>query len=143
MDSFAFYISVLRKKFTQYCSGRLAEMNITYGQLFILIFVGKKEQCSPKEISVSLGLDPGYLNRTISKLEDHGFLLQKKNEQDRRAKILSLTDKGKQVFETSHDLFYQWDEIVLDPLSDTERLELLRLLKKISSDDIKDRRIPI
>lgn len=42
MDSFAFYISVLRKKFTQYCSGRLAEMNVTYGQLFILIFVGKK-----------------------------------------------------------------------------------------------------
>lgn len=133
MDSFAFYISVLRKKFTQYCSGRLAEMNVTYGQLFILIFVGKKGTCSPKEISISLGLDPGHLNRTISKLEEHGLLLQKKNEQDRRAKILSLTDKGRQVFEMSHDLFYQWDEIVLEALSDAERLELLRLLKKTAS----------
>lgn len=133
MDSFAFYISVLRKKFTQYCSGRLAEMNVTYGQLFIIIFVGKKGTCSPKEISISLGLDPGHLNRTISKLEEHGLLLQKKNEQDRRAKILSLTDKGRQVFEMSHDLFYQWDEIVLEALSDAERLELLRLLKKTAS----------
>lgn len=133
MDSFAFYISVLRKKFTQYCSGRLAEMNVTYGQLFIIIFVGKKGKCSPKEISISLGLDPGHLNRTISKLEEHGLLLQKKNEQDRRAKILSLTDKGRQVFEMSHDLFYQWDEIVLEALSDAERLELLRLLKKTAS----------
>lgn len=133
MDSFAFYISVLRKNFTQYCSDRLAEMNVTYGQLFILIFVGKKGTCSPKEISISLGLDPGHLNRTISKLEEHGLLLQKKNEQDRRAKILTLTDKGRQVFEMSHDLFYQWDEIVLEALSDAERLELLRLLKKTAS----------
>lgn len=73
------------------------------------------------------------MNRTISKLEEHGLLLQKKNEQDRRAKILSLTDKGRQVFEMSHDLFYQWDEIVLEALSDAERLELLRLLKKTAS----------
>lgn len=33
----------------------------------------------------------------------------------------------------SHDLFYQWDEIVLEALSDAERLELLRLLKKTAS----------
>ena len=93
-ETFAFYISVLRKEFTKYCSETLSELNVTYGQLFILIFVGKKEKCSPKTLSTILKLDAGQLNRTILNLTKNGFLIQEKNQQDRRANILSLTDKG-------------------------------------------------
>lgn len=134
-ESFAFYISALRKKFTQYCSEKLSEMNVTNGQLFILIYVGKKEKCSPKELSIALRLDAGHLNRTITKLVENDLLLQKKNEQDKRGNILSLTDKGKQVFKMSHNFFYEWDEMVLEPLSDAERELLLKLVKKIVSND--------
>ena len=130
-ETFAFYISVLRKEFTKYCSETLSELNVTYGQLFILIFVGKKEKCSPKTLSTILKLDAGQLNRTILTLTKNGFLIQEKNQQDRRANILSLTDKGKQVFEMSHNLIYQWDEGALAPLSAAERQELLKLVKKI------------
>ena len=130
-ETFAFYISVLRKEFTKYCSETLSELNVTYGQLFILIFLGKKEKCSPKTLSTILKLDAGQLNRTILTLTKNGFLIQEKNQQDRRANILSLTDKGKQVFEMSHNLFYQWDEGALAPLSAAERQELLKLVKKI------------
>ena len=93
--------------------------------------MGKKEKCSPKTLSTILKLDAGQLNRTILTLTKNGFLIQEKNQQDRRANILSLTDKGKQVFEMSHNLFYQWDEGALAPLSAAERQELLKLVKKI------------
>ena len=93
-ESFAFYVSVLRKYFTQYCTEKLAEINVTYGQLFILIFVGKKETCSPKEISLALKLDAGHLNRTLSKLIENGLLKQKKSTKDKRANIISLTPKA-------------------------------------------------
>lgn len=41
-DSFAFYITLLRKQFTKYCSERLNEIGVSYGQLYIIIYIGKK-----------------------------------------------------------------------------------------------------
>lgn len=131
-ESFAFYVSVLRKYFTQYCTEKLAEINVTYGQLFILIFVGKKETCSPKEISLALKLDAGHLNRTLSKLIENGLLKQKKSSKDKRANIISLTPKGREAFEMSHNLFWEWDSVILNPLSDNEKQNLMELMKKIA-----------
>lgn len=132
-DSFAFYITVLRKQFTAYCFEKLSKMGVTYGQLFILIFVGKRGKCSPKEISLALKLDAGHLNRTLSKLVQNEFLLHQKNEKDKRANVISLAAKGREVFKKSHELFEEWDEAALSPLTDCEKQSLMELLKKLTS----------
>ncbi len=131
-QSLAFYISVLRKQFTQYCFQKLADRNITHGQLFIIIFVEKKGPCSPKEISLALRLDAGFLTRSLSKLIANGFLAQTKNEKDRRANIITLTPAGRQIFEQSRRLFYDWDEAVSAHLTDSEKSQLIYLLQKIA-----------
>lgn len=132
MDSFAFYISALRKRFAIYCSEKLTEKGITYGQLFILIYIGKREFCSPKEISMALKLDAGHLNRTLTKLIENGFILQRKNEKDRRANIVTLTEKGNDIFTWSRGLFLDWDQEILASLSENEIQHLLHLLKKVT-----------
>ena len=131
-NSLAFYISLLRRNFIRYCSGKLSEMNVTYSQLFILLFIEKKGACSPKEISAALKLDAGLLNRTLAKLAAGGFLSQVKNEKDRRGVIVSLTPSGHQVFQKSRELFYQWDRIVSSSLTDAEKKQLEDLLKKLA-----------
>lgn len=131
-DSFAFYVSILRKEFMKYSFEVLSEKNITQGQMFVLVYVGKRVECSPKEISTSLKIDAGHLNRTIAKLEENGFLNQRVNEHDRRAKILSLTDKGKEIFKMSYDLFYQWDDRIFEGVTEEEHKELMRIIRKIS-----------
>lgn len=131
IESFAFYISVLRKHFVTYCSEKFVEQGVTYGQLFILIYIGKKKECSPKEISEFLKLDAGQLNRTLSKLVENGFVIQRKNSNDRRANIVSLTAKGKNVYETSHNIFYEWDKMILSQINDSSSQELMDLMKKM------------
>ena len=137
IESFAFYISILRKQFTAYCSEKLSEMDVTYGQLYIIIYVGKKKECSPKDISLSLNLDPGHLNRTLSKLIENDLIIQKKNDHDKRSNVVSLTDKGKEVFEISHNLFQEWDKIILSSLEDSDRQKLMELIKKITFYELK------
>ncbi|MCI5773840.1 MAG: MarR family transcriptional regulator [Erysipelotrichaceae bacterium] len=131
LESFAFYISTLRKQFNKYCSERLEEMGISYGQLYVIIFVGKKEACSPSDVSNGLRLDAGHLNRTINKLIDNGFISQTKNEKDRRANVLTLTQKGEEVFQASKELFVEWDKKVLSSLNEEEKEQLMSLLKKV------------
>lgn len=133
-DSLSFYISLIRRCFTKYCTEELAQMDVgvTNGQVFVLLYIGKHENCAPKELARALGMDPGHLNRTIARLSEKGFLSQKKNERDRRANILSLTEKGQDVFRKSYELFFQWDDLAFYALSPQEKEELLSLLKKAS-----------
>lgn len=84
-ESLAFMIAVLRKHFVAYCTENLTELDVTYGQLFILIAVDKKPGCAPKEIAAYLKLDAGHLNRTLGKLIEKELITQKKNSNDRRA----------------------------------------------------------
>lgn len=131
IDSLAFYVSFLRKHFTEFCSEKLSEMNLTYGQVFIIIFIGKNESCSPKDISKALKLDAGHLNRTLSKLIENNFISQKKNENDKRANIVNLTPKGEEVFKRSYILFHEWDDLVLSSFTNNEKDQLIELIKKL------------
>lgn len=131
IDSFALYISFLKKQFSQYCSKRLMEKGVTFSQLFIIIFVGKKESCTPKEICQGLNLDAGHLNRTINKLVENDILIQKKNANDKRSNIITLSNKGKEVLEMSYALFYEWDNVLLDCLDESEKEMLIKIMRKI------------
>ena len=127
--SFAACVSVLRKQFSAYCSGRLAEAGVALGQLYILLYAGHRDGCSPKDICQALKLDAGYLNRELAKLTERGMITQEKNESDRRGRIIRLTERGRDVVQLSRSLFREWDEMILSPLDRWLPSHRNRLLK--------------
>lgn len=131
MDSFAYYISALRKDFLDYCTKRLSEFDVTYGQLFVLIYISKRDRCTPKEITENMGLDAGYLNRMLGKFIEKKFILYEKSEIDKRVNIISLTEDGKKIVEVSRQCFIEWDQKVLAKLEEDKKQDLLKLMKQI------------
>lgn len=133
--SLAYYVTSLRKDFVDYCNKSLSNIGLSQGQLYFLIYVGKHPSCSPKELAKALNMDIGHTARTIYKLEENNFLIQKQNPNDRRGRVLQLTEKGKDAFELSYDLFKQWDKEILQNLSDEEQDIVFSLMKKIIRTD--------
>lgn len=131
VSSLAFYITVLRKEFAGYCNDRLQELGLSQGFLFFILYVGKHPGCSPKELAQGLHMDSGHVTRTLSKLEQSGFLCQEINEKDRRARVLRLEEKGMEAFRISHELFSDWDKQVMDGMPDEDRARLLSLLSAL------------
>lgn len=132
IESLALYVTLLKKDFVNFCMKRIKEYDISFSQLFIIICVGKKEGISPKEVSNILKIDQGQLNRSLNKLIDNEILIQKKNKNDARANILSLSDKGKDIFEESHNLFYEWDKEILKDIDKETYNELMLFLNKLT-----------
>ncbi len=130
-ESLAFYVAVLRKYFVSFCSERMDALGVTYSQLFIMIFIHKKTECAPKEISKYLRLDAGQLNRTLNILIEKNLIKQRKNVNDRRANILCLTVNGEEVVRQSQRLFEDWDQQVLSQIDEESKRELLELMKKL------------
>lgn len=131
IQSLSYYTLLLKKDFHEYCNKTLKELDLSQGLLFYIIYIGKHPNTSPKQLTEFLHMDTGHTTRTLTKLEDSGFITQKVNKDDKRSRILNLTKKGEEAFELSHHLFSNWDQEIMNDFSPEEREQLLSLLNKL------------
>lgn len=68
----------------------------------------------------------------IKRLLEAGFLEEKNDEDDKRSKRLNLTKKGNEIFHQSVEKVNQTSKILSGKLSDSEKNELLKTLKKLN-----------
>ena len=127
LRTFSYACTVLYRRFTHYTSNRLHQLGLSFGTLFFLIYVGKHPGCTQSELTTDLRMDWGHSQRTVLKLVESGFL---NREKDGRAYRLTLSDKGRQAFEASHQVFCDWDEEALSNRTPEERTQLMTLLFK-------------
>ena len=109
----SYCITVLKKDFDFFCDERLAQLGLTRGLLFFLIYIGRHPGCSPSVLSDALRADTGHTARSVDKLVQSGFVLRARSDNDRRAFTLRLTQQGEDTFEAVRALFTEWDAHVL------------------------------
>ena len=128
-NTLAYYSSVFYRDFTAYTSEKLEKLGLHFGLLFFLIYVGKHPGATPSDLTQTLRLDWGHSQRCITKLVENGFLTKEKVG---RHYQLNLTDKGREAFEISHQVFFDWDAQHLTALTAEERETLFALLQKLA-----------
>lgn len=126
--TFSYRCTVFYRAFAAYTSRRLQELGLSFGVIFLLVYVGKHPDCTQGELTQALGLDWGYCQRSVVKLVEDGFLLR---ERRGRAYHLNLSGKGADAFRLSHQVFDDWDAQALSGLSGEEREMLFTLLEKV------------
>jgi DNA-binding MarR family transcriptional regulator len=84
------------------------------------------------ELAVRLGTDKPYMTIMIDDLEQRGLVTRIVSPDDRRVKVLALTDTGREVAETAERLVSE-PAPGLAKLNPEELATLVRLLEKASS----------
>lgn len=64
----------------------------------ILFEVADREEVTATDLSRELGLDPGYLSRILSGMEQRGLIEKVPSQTDARRRLLSLTPEGRDAF---------------------------------------------
>ena len=78
--------------------------------------------------------DPSTITRIIDSLTKQGLIIRKDSKEDRRAFVLSLSEKGEKLAEIVKIKHENIAETVFDCLSQDEQKTLKNLLKKIVVD---------
>ena len=85
------------------------------------------------DLCKGLGLDAGYLSRILRSFEKQGFLAKQNSPSDARQSLLSLTRKGRKVFEPLDGRSDEQVGAMLGKLSPVKQGELIHAMRAIES----------
>ncbi|MEF9992073.1 MAG: MarR family winged helix-turn-helix transcriptional regulator [Romboutsia sp.] len=125
------YVSQLYRKGNSFVSKELCEYGIGSGQIMFLIALYRQDGISQEELSEILNIDKGTTARALKKLEEENFVIRLKDEFDKRAYKIYLTNKSKEVRGSFFKVLEQWNDIVESTITHEESEALINILKKI------------
>jgi DNA-binding MarR family transcriptional regulator len=86
---------------------------------------------SQKDISERLRIDASDLVSLLDELEQRELASRTRDLRDRRRYVVRITEEGRQTLHSRLVITHKLNDLLLAPLADDERAELLRLLLKV------------
>ncbi|MBX3039376.1 MAG: MarR family transcriptional regulator [Bdellovibrionaceae bacterium] len=110
----------------------LRRLDMSSGRFLLLMFLELRSQgMKPSEIAANLSVTQATVTGLIDGLEQTGFVQRREHEKDRRACVVTLTDKGQTFIRENRPQFTKKLSEIYSPLATEERQQLITLLEKL------------
>lgn len=131
---FGTYIKHISDVLQKNCNSALASKGLTMSQLTVLhvLYNTADNEMTLKELEKHLQVAQSTVVGIINRLQQKGFIESYSSAEDKRVKIVSMTDDGKKSFLESQSYAFESESYILSCLSETEQNILNSLLEKIS-----------
>lgn len=113
-----------------YMLNKLKKYNLGIGQLHFLKKLYLKDGINQEHLAKSLKYSKATSTRAIQKLEKEGYIIRKRDVNDKRAYNVFLTDKGKILEPEINTIISEWSDILLTGFDDEEQKKFIGFLKK-------------
>lgn len=111
----------------------LGEYDLTPVQYMAMVAIGSRPMIDATRVSDVIFFDRATIGGVIDRLEAKGLVVRTPSATDRRTKGLSLSARGHALLDEVEDKVLKVQEQMLEPLSATERRQLITLLTKLVS----------
>ncbi|WP_040952753.1 bifunctional helix-turn-helix transcriptional regulator/GNAT family N-acetyltransferase [Gorillibacterium massiliense] len=116
----------------------LVHSSFSLTEVRVMYELAHRKDLTAAELTKELGLDPGYLSRILSKLEQLGLIGKDRSEKDGRRMILQLTEQGEKAYAPLNRRSNEEVEGMLADLGETEQARLLKAMQTIEELLAKD-----
>ena len=116
-----------------YNDDRRAEVSAAAGLSFVKVKALRRLLVRPmpmRELAAALVTDKPYMTQIVDALEERGLVLRTVDERDRRCRIVSLTEAGREVALRSEEVLTR-PPAALAQLPDRDLAELTRILMRL------------
>jgi len=98
-------------------------------QFGILMQVHHRSNCAIGNISQHFDITNAAASQLVDKLVQNGLIQREEDPNDRRAKLLNLTDKGLEIIQLGIDERHRWVDDLAGKLTADERAKVSEVLK--------------
>lgn len=120
-------ICIVARKIHQKLSLKFRDYDITPEQWVVLKELSNEDKISQNEISLRVGKDKNNIKALIDKLEKKEYVIRQQDTNDKRAFLITLTDKAYLLIEELKDIDKAFNEEISQNLNQSE-LEQFKLL---------------
>ncbi len=117
--------------FTKLYARTLEPFNLTFPQYLVLLVLWEEDHLLTKDIGNRLGLGIGTLNPIISRMIAQGRLAKQQSKEDKRAYVISLTQKAQHEKDAVEQAIY--DKVISCNFVDMSAIALMKNLKQLNS----------
>ena len=108
---------------------------ITPVQYAALYAVGREPGIDQRTLARAIALDASTTGGVVDRLEARGWLQRRQSPQDRRVRLLFLSEDGQQGLAAATPAMLRTQERILEALNASERAEFVRLLSRLVAAD--------
>ncbi len=106
--------------------------NATANDMHVIEAIGMGKPKNMSSVAKSLSVTTGTLTISVNSLVKKGFVKRIRSEQDRRVVLISLTERGKQVFRKHQRFHEELVESIVNRLNDDEKILLEKVLSNLN-----------
>ena len=126
-------LKMIQKTFEERRNKHLSKYNLTSSQQEILFYLGfhEGEPIHQREIEKWFRLKNPTVTGILNRLEEKGFIVRKTKENDKRFRMIELTEKCRCLMQEMCEEMWQMDDKIYSCMTAEERSQLSGLLERI------------
>ncbi|MBQ2635120.1 MAG: winged helix-turn-helix transcriptional regulator [Methanobrevibacter sp.] len=125
------YVEEMVSDFGKYVAESFDDNDISENEFTFLVRIRLKDKTTQKELVEIFKVSEGYTAKILRKFEDKGYITRIEDPENRRQKIVELTQKGLKKTDELISLIDGWESKVTSKLSDNEIKTMKKLLFKL------------
>ena len=97
-------------------------------QFSVMMQLHHKGACGMSEVSERFEITPAAASQLVDKLVQSGFIVREEDPSDRRAKVLNITDKGRELIQRGIEERYRWVDQLVEKLTAEQKAKVSEAL---------------
>ncbi len=134
-ESLGYQLSLTARSLERRMDENLRTLGLTRITWCVLLAVGNEGLTRPSDIAAFIGIDRTATSRALRLMEAAGMVARACGANDRRTTQVRLTDKGRSLLARATPFAVHNAALLAERLSEEERAQLRRLLRKARADD--------
>ncbi len=132
MPSIMRSINIISRCGTMYRADKLDDTELTACHHAYVLAIANHPGISQEALARHICLNKSNVTRTLTYLEDHGFVERHQSETDKRVTLVYPTEKMLAAYQKVKRLANEWNDYLSADLTEEERALFQRTLEKIS-----------
>lgn len=130
-DCICFKLAKASQAAIRFLNRKVADLNITVVQAMVMRFLYEEDAVTSRDLGERTMLDSATLTGVIDRLESVELVKREQNPKDRRAILIRLTDKGRDIGKSLDGLIEEANREFLSDFTEEEAAVLKGYLDKI------------
>ena len=104
---------------------------LSFSEGIVLLVIGYSKYSNQDTISSLSGIDKYQTAKVLAAMEERGYIRREINPENKREKLVCLSEKGKEAANSLKDIMDQWEKIIFAGITAQEERALERIMCKI------------